>query len=255
MVYAVMDTVNLALLAVTESDPGKPASGTVAFKLIEPYGSRLLKDVERWRYNLYTPYAAIMSPAHVLQWRAVLSMVPVGGKIVEVGSYCGGSAKIALEMISPDTSYTCIDAGWYHDKKGMDCNTPVPFLLDSHWSEHIQLNHDVIKHGSRYEFALQYLSGYQNVQLIPGFSPRDVSWWQDPIDLYFEDGDHTNPTLRNNLDFWVPHVRSGGIIAGHDYNNADCPDVNTEAQALARTLGTELHHGDVPGSVWWMRKP
>jgi hypothetical protein len=53
------------------------------------------------------------------------------------------------------------------------------------------------------------------------------------------------------LDFWVPLVRSGGIVAGHDYSPS-WPDVVSEADALAQQFGVALRR---QGTVWWLIKP
>lgn len=255
MAYATIEVDTMTVTKVSYADPGVAAAGTAVFKVDDQYAKPFLENGRDLRYFLYTQYAAIMTPAHILQYREVLRMVPAGGKIVEIGSFCGGSAKVALEMISPDTHLTCIDCGWKHDQDTLNLGQTRKNLLDSHWVIHIDLNHAVTTFDTRLSFARHYLRQYDNVTLIPGCSPDSVLDWQDTIDLYFEDGEHTNPTLRSNLDFWVPRVKSGGIIAGHDYDNPECPDVNTEAHALAERLGSELHHGNGPGSIWWVRKP
>ncbi len=42
---------------------------------------------------------------------------------------------------------------------------------------------------------------------------------QEPLDLVFIDGDHSYECVRQDIDSWMPKVRPGGILAGHDYNN------------------------------------
>ena len=73
----------------------------------------------------------------------------------------------------------------------------------------------------------------------------------ETVDFVFEDSSHANPQLRDNLNFWLTHLKSGGIIAGHDYTNM-WPDVVTEVDALSKLLNVDLH---VQGSIWWMVKP
>jgi predicted O-methyltransferase YrrM len=38
-----------------------------------------------------------------------------------------------------------------------------------------------------------------------------------PIDLLFIDGDHAVASLLKDLTGWVPHVRPGGLVVGHDW--------------------------------------
>lgn len=39
------------------------------------------------------------------------------------------------------------------------------------------------------------------------------------VDFVFLDADHTYQAIRRDIDAWLPKVRPGGIIAGHDYNH------------------------------------
>lgn len=40
------------------------------------------------------------------------------------------------------------------------------------------------------------------------------------LDFVFIDADHTYESVLADIDAWLPKVRSGGILAGHDYVNA-----------------------------------
>jgi predicted O-methyltransferase YrrM len=39
------------------------------------------------------------------------------------------------------------------------------------------------------------------------------------IDLVFIDADHKYDSVRRDIDAWLPKVKKGGIICGHDYDN------------------------------------
>ena len=41
------------------------------------------------------------------------------------------------------------------------------------------------------------------------------------LDLVFIDGDHSYEGVRLDIDCWLPKVRKGGIISGHDYDNTN----------------------------------
>lgn len=89
----------------------------------------------------------------------------------------------------------------------------------------------------------------RRVASIQGFSPACAENWAEPIDLYWEDGDHSNPTCTNSIGFWSNHVKPGGIACGHDYHIVD---VKSTVDALAARWKAELN---LFGSVWWMRRP
>ena len=53
--------------------------------------------------------------------------------------------------------------------------------------------------------------------------------------MYLEDATHHNPVLYENIKFWSNHIKPGGFIIGHDYQNLDTgsyPDVISEFNKL-----------------------
>jgi len=71
-----------------------------------------------------------------------------------------------------------------------------------------------------------------------------------PFDMVFVDADHSYPGVSSDIQLWLPLIRSGGIIAGHDYNQK-WPSVQ---RAVADNLPLNEIHLE-PDSVWWWRKP
>lgn len=45
------------------------------------------------------------------------------------------------------------------------------------------------------------------------------------FDLVFIDADHFYGEVRKDIEGWLPKVRTGGILAGHDYNKRSFPGV------------------------------
>lgn len=41
------------------------------------------------------------------------------------------------------------------------------------------------------------------------------------LDLVFIDGDHSYEAVKSDIAAWLPKVREGGIISGHDYGNTN----------------------------------
>ncbi len=101
-------------------------------------------------------------------------------------------------------------------------------------------------------FARHYLGGHPCVRLLAKSSPYDLGWWSETMDFVFEDSSHANPQLTDNLWFWWKHLRSGGIMAGHDYGNRHYPDATTAVQAFSAVIGVRF---DVVSNIWWMVKP
>ena len=198
------------------------------------------QNVDDW----FREYPAIMGPTCFDTLRQIAAMISPGAIAVEVGSRLGGSAKIIMDHAPSIQRLYCIDPSW-----------PEPITTVIHGLPDDDLKFRKLWQLDRYEtfqdFAQKLLSDYSQVRLLPFVSPYQIRWWREPIDFLFEDSSHWNPQLHDTLEFWMPLVKSGGIIAGHDYTSR-CPAVIAEVDALAVQLGTELH---VQGIIWWMRKP
>ena len=60
------------------------------------------------------------------------------------------------------------------------------------------------------------------------------------FDMVFVDADHSYEAVRQDIDNWLPKVKKGGIIAGHDYLWAG-------PRKAANEIFTDLH---VMNNVW-----
>jgi len=59
----------------------------------------------------------------------------------------------------------------------------------------------------------------QRCELCRGFSAEMVNSAPESIDFLYIDGDHSLEGIYTDLYTWVPKVREGGIVAGHDYKD------------------------------------
>jgi len=48
-----------------------------------------------------------------------------------------------------------------------------------------------------------------------------ASWGGPKFNMVFVDGDHSYEGAKGDILAWLPHLRSGGILAVHDYNKAN----------------------------------
>lgn len=67
------------------------------------------------------------------------------------------------------------------------------------------------------------------------------------VDLPFVDADHSENAVREDIRNWLPKVKPGGAIAGHDYGQPDIPGVQKAVDSLLP--GRIIH----PGTVWSFR--
>lgn len=210
-----------------------------------------------WLGQVPVPYPALMNRSDLMLYRKLALMVPQGGTIVEVGSKWGGSAKAILDVLDPSVTLHCVDKNFANTRLGSR-NPLRPLEPKEEWRTSKWGIDQVLDTMTNLEWSTAYLSEHDNVHLHGHDNPSGMSWWNQQIDMVFEDACHSNPDIHNSLEFWTQLVRPGGIISGHDYQEK-YPDVISEVQALANKLGAELRlerSGQLmKSSVWWMIKP
>ena len=87
------------------------------------------------------------------------------------------------------------------------------------------------------ELFLENTKDRNNIITIQGSSPAIVKDWDTPIDFIFLDAQHENPSDRENIDFWLPKIKSGGMFIGHDlYETFAFPDVNLNVEYMEDLL-------------------
>lgn len=118
---------------------------------------------------------------------------------VEIGSYQGESTEIFLKSGVFKTLY-CIDP-WKGDYDPLDVasNTKAITKAEENFDNKFKDN-SVIKK-------------------IKAMSSDAVSKFEDEsLDFLYVDGNHQLEAVKEDLKNYVPKVKKGGIIAGHDYN-------------------------------------
>ena len=69
----------------------------------------------------------------------------------------------------------------------------------------------------------------------------------------FIDTEHTEESVRRDIDAWWPLVKSGGFLSGHDYGVRSCPGVKKVVDAWASEVRLPLVLG--AGKTWKVMKP
>jgi hypothetical protein len=177
---------------------------------------------------------AITGRVHVKELERLARLarrVPPNGCIVELGSLFGLSSWTLAKNAHPSVTVYCIDT----------------------WIREPWMRPDEEQAGQivSIETFRQNVSDLANIVPLQGYSPRDFAGWRRTIDLLFDDCVHTNPTLHENLSFWTPLVRPGGIIAGHDCSD-EFPDVKAEVDDLAAKINKTA---EVEITLWSIRLP
>lgn len=121
---------------------------------------------------------------------------------VEIGSYCGRSSRAIADNLPDGGVLYCVDA-W----KPFECVPPVittPDEGEAVYAEFLRNMSDVIDNGT------------VTVRRM-GSVKAAVTLNQDVVDFVFIDGDHSYNAVSQDIRLWLPLVKSGGIISGHDY--------------------------------------
>lgn len=93
-----------------------------------------------------------------------------------------------------------------------------------------------------------YTQTYPNIKPVKAFFNRTFDF-PAMADLIFEDSMHTLEYLNYALPFWWNHVKSGGILAGHDYGN----EVATAVDIFAGLNNFTVNFFD-NSSIWYIEK-
>lgn len=95
-----------------------------------------------------------------------------------------------------------------------------------------------------YKLTLENLKDFTNKVTILKTTTLEASYLYPNMnfDLVFIDADHSYEGVAQDIQMWLPKIRSGGILAGHDFN------WHTVRQAVKNCLGLEkitLHEDNV----------
>lgn len=122
--------------------------------------------------------------------------------IVEIGSYCGSGTMI-IHSIFPNSKILCVD-GW--EKYIESCST-----------------YDIEKQGIELKEAETIFDertfGISNIvknKILSLDFAQTIE--NNSIDLVYIDGNHDYVFVRDDIMHWMPKIKSGGIIGGHDWN-------------------------------------
>lgn len=96
------------------------------------------------------------------------------------------------------------------------------------------------------------LVNFESVTFINKYSDDAVSSLPRELDFVYIDGNHDYEYVKSDLDNYYTVVKSGGILAGHDYNS-DWPGVILAVNEFANQRDLEVRE-DL-WSDWFFQKP
>jgi hypothetical protein len=128
----------------------------------------------------------------------------------EIGVYQGNLSRLLLENI-PDLTLYMIDS-WADDT--YKDNPKLHEIYD-------------LQYQQNYEKALAVSNNYENrSQIIIASSLKTANtFYPDMFDFVFIDASHLYLDVKLDINLWLPKVKKGGYICGHDYGNEAWPGV------------------------------
>lgn len=162
--------------------------------------------------------------------------LPAGARVVEVGVAHGRSAVYLAEQLikhqRTDVELWCVD--FWPGREFRKIVATLGGLLEEEREPGIQTKLvDLLR--------IVRCEGARGARLFDDGS----------LDAVFIDSDHEEPGMLEHLRAWLPKVKSGGRLAGHDYGEPDWPGV---ARAVDGFFGAEKV-GRPTRSVWEVRIP
>jgi hypothetical protein len=154
---------------------------------------------------------------------------------VEVGVAFAGNAENLLSKLPQLDKLYLVDP--YQYRRGYDdpMNVPQPVF------------------DRMYRYVLDKLDRYQGrACLIRDTSANVAAAWTQPVDFVFIDAEHTYEGVLQDINAWMPHVRSGGLITGHDYKHVNFPGLTKAVHKVFDRLGWPVT--DAGEYVWTVRK-
>ncbi|MCB1081431.1 MAG: class I SAM-dependent methyltransferase [Chlamydiia bacterium] len=136
--------------------------------------------------------------------------------LVEIGVFRGKNAAVLRELF-PEAHLYLIDP-W----------APTPEYLGSGSA----VSEDLAVYEKAHRRVLQLFENDPQVTLIQKTSSEAAPLLPDHLDLVFIDANHAYENVKRDILTYLPKVRSGGILSGHNYGRKRLPGVKKAVQEL-----------------------
>ena len=166
-------------------------------------------------------------------------MLNIGSNLTTIPGWLGGGQAIELYRITQEynrLNAIGVEVGSLHGRSSYVISTAIPLgklycidLWDGHCLHNSDFSDELIKKNyypttdmfNTLEFFLDNVKDRTNIYTIQGSSPECVNDWDTMIDIIFLDASHRNPTDIDNITFWLPKIKPGGMFIGHDDYDKD----------------------------------
>ena len=169
-------------------------------------------------------------------YRWIVSQATNGSHFVEIGSYHGRSTcYMAVEIINSNKSilFDCVDT----------------WMGSEEHQEGAAFEDATVVQGKLYHSFLGNIAPVRHWVLPIRMTSVEASTLYPDVSLdwVFLDAGHEYGSVVEDITHWLPKVKQGGILSGHDWSH---PDIQ---RALQDVLTLPVYqHGD---ACWWVRIP
>jgi len=180
------------------------------------------KDLGRQIPHFYESIEGWFGPDDILFYKETFDRYPRSAHFVEIGSFKGrSSAFMATEIANSKKSikFDCVDT-WA-------------------WSPEYQVNQMF----DEFKQNMSPVNGFYTAKRMTSVDAA-ATYPDNSLDFVFIDADHNYEPVLQDITAWLPKVKVGGILGGHDYRHG--PVSAAVHQLLVKVRST--------GNCWWIVK-
>jgi hypothetical protein len=195
-----------------------------------------------WIYHIIGRDRRQQRIAAIRWWRnaadAIASRLEDGQTFCEVGVFRGINAS-NVHFLRPNSPMILVD-GWGESEATYTADNDILGGRPQEW------------HDRNYASAMRNTETVKDRTVLRGLSLEQAAKVADgSVDLVYLDADHTYKQVKADIEAWLPKVRPGGWISGHDYHTiGPADDKWGVAKAVSEVLG-EPETDD--GETWFWR--
>lgn len=211
---------------------------TVPAKAKELTRERILRDNTFASFLFQKSFG--LPPAVPGRTKSLLDNLPPGPLHgVEIGSFRGQNARSLLQQ-RDNLSLTMVDPWGNVQDTYKRTRDPLASLPQRKWE-------GLYAHCQK----LMEFAG-DRVTLLREFSQDAVhEYGEQSLDFVFIDAEHSEAAVYQDIISWVPKIKPGGLLCGHDYGQRSFPGVKKAVDRYASETGQEVTTG--LDTTWFIR--
>lgn len=150
-----------------------------------------------------------------------------------------------------------VDAGYNASRMLSHLDIKKLYLVDP-YLPYVYNDWNVANPSKQLQVALNALKSFKDqIVWINTSSLEATKYIEDnSLDFVYIDGNHQYEFVKADIKAWLPKVKKGGILGGHDYTHPETPAVKTVVDEIFLNKGGYNFFVDLsPGQYdWWIVK-